>query len=293
MLLSALPRCWEYRWEKLRSLLLGLRRWLCGKESACQCRRHGFNPRLREMPRRRQDDPLQYSCLKNPIVRAAWQAAVHGVTKHRGHWATQHAPLFGNSGASIGDLCRHERSQPLGSLSHFRRAQGRRGAPPCPVVGGGTARWWWKLGHAGCLYGSVLLPSRRAGNFTLHVFPSRAPAGEKETGSTEPSGNQGGWAGISQPFPGRSGLSSWLHTTLAGHVETASPEPPGLFGPCKEGNSGWSGVKVREGSKAMTGAVWGGVEEEAGAERLPPRSSGTRVQAPGVPGSLRVPRALD
>ena len=27
--------------------------------------------------------PLQYSCLENPMVRGAWQAAVHGVAKSR------------------------------------------------------------------------------------------------------------------------------------------------------------------------------------------------------------------
>ena len=27
--------------------------------------------------------PLQYSCLQNPLDRAAWWAAVHGVTKSR------------------------------------------------------------------------------------------------------------------------------------------------------------------------------------------------------------------
>ena len=27
------------------------------------------------------DNPFQYSSLENPIVRVAWQAAVHGVTK--------------------------------------------------------------------------------------------------------------------------------------------------------------------------------------------------------------------
>ena len=27
--------------------------------------------------------PLQYSCLKNPMDRGAWQAAVHGVAKSR------------------------------------------------------------------------------------------------------------------------------------------------------------------------------------------------------------------
>ena len=26
-------------------------------------------------------NPLQYSCLKNPVDREAWQATVHGVTK--------------------------------------------------------------------------------------------------------------------------------------------------------------------------------------------------------------------
>ena len=28
-------------------------------------------------------NPLQYSCLENPMSRGAWQAAVHGVTKNR------------------------------------------------------------------------------------------------------------------------------------------------------------------------------------------------------------------
>ena len=27
------------------------------------------------------DNPLQYSCLENPMDRGAWQATVHGVTK--------------------------------------------------------------------------------------------------------------------------------------------------------------------------------------------------------------------
>ena len=28
------------------------------------------------------DNPLQYSCLENPMNRGAWQATVHGVTKN-------------------------------------------------------------------------------------------------------------------------------------------------------------------------------------------------------------------
>ena len=32
-------------------------------------------------PREGNGNPLQYSCLGNPMGRGAWRAAVHGVTK--------------------------------------------------------------------------------------------------------------------------------------------------------------------------------------------------------------------
>ena len=32
-------------------------------------------------PREGQDNPLQYSCLKNPMDRGAWRTRVHGVMK--------------------------------------------------------------------------------------------------------------------------------------------------------------------------------------------------------------------
>ena len=32
-------------------------------------------------PGDRNDNPLQYSCLENPVDRGAWQFTVHGVTK--------------------------------------------------------------------------------------------------------------------------------------------------------------------------------------------------------------------
>ena len=51
-----------------------LHRWLGVKESACQCRGHGFNPRIRKIPWRRTGNPLQYSCLENPMDRGAWRA---------------------------------------------------------------------------------------------------------------------------------------------------------------------------------------------------------------------------
>ena len=61
-----------------------LPRWHCGKESACQSRwqkRQGFNPLVRKITWRRKWQPLQYSCLENPMNRGAWRATVHGVTK--------------------------------------------------------------------------------------------------------------------------------------------------------------------------------------------------------------------
>ena len=58
-----------------------LPRWLSGKESACQRRRCEFDPWVRKIPWRRKGNPLQYSCLENPMDRGAWQATVHGVAK--------------------------------------------------------------------------------------------------------------------------------------------------------------------------------------------------------------------
>ena len=41
-------------------------------------------------------NPLQYSCLENPVDGGAWQAVVHGVTESDNDWsdlATAAAPL--------------------------------------------------------------------------------------------------------------------------------------------------------------------------------------------------------
>ena len=51
-----------------------------GKESIYQCRRHSV-PGLGRSPGEGNDNPLQYSCLENPMDRGAWQATVHGVEK--------------------------------------------------------------------------------------------------------------------------------------------------------------------------------------------------------------------
>ena len=41
----------------------------------------GLIPGLGRSPGEESDNPLQYSCLGNPMDRGAWQATVHGVTK--------------------------------------------------------------------------------------------------------------------------------------------------------------------------------------------------------------------
>ena len=62
----------------------GLPRWLNGKESASQCRRHRrreFHPWVGKIPWKGNGNSLQYSCLENPMDRGTWQATVHGVSK--------------------------------------------------------------------------------------------------------------------------------------------------------------------------------------------------------------------
>ena len=54
-----------------------------GKESACQCRRHGSIGGSGRSPVVGNGTPLQYSCLGNPTERVAWWATVHGITESR------------------------------------------------------------------------------------------------------------------------------------------------------------------------------------------------------------------
>ena len=59
----------------------GLPWWLISKESACQCRRHGFDSQVRRSPGEGNNNPLQYSCLKNFIDRGNLLATVNGAAK--------------------------------------------------------------------------------------------------------------------------------------------------------------------------------------------------------------------
>ena len=58
--------------------------WLRGKESAYSAERHGdvgSIPGLGRSSGEGNGNPLQYSCLENPMDRGAWWATVHGVSK--------------------------------------------------------------------------------------------------------------------------------------------------------------------------------------------------------------------
>ena len=52
-----------------------------GKESACNAGDVGLIPGLGRYPGEGNDNPLQYSCLENPMDRGAWQVTTHGVTE--------------------------------------------------------------------------------------------------------------------------------------------------------------------------------------------------------------------
>ena len=63
--------------------LSGLPRWLSDKKSACQCRRPRFNPWFGRSLGEENGNPLQCSCLDNPMDRGVWRATARGVAKSR------------------------------------------------------------------------------------------------------------------------------------------------------------------------------------------------------------------
>ena len=51
------------------------------KETACNAGDLGLIPGSGRSPGEGNGNPLQYSCLENPMDRGAWQSTVHGVTR--------------------------------------------------------------------------------------------------------------------------------------------------------------------------------------------------------------------
>ena len=52
-----------------------------GKESACNAEDMSSIPGLGRSPVEENGNPLQYSCLENPMDRGTWGVTVHGVVK--------------------------------------------------------------------------------------------------------------------------------------------------------------------------------------------------------------------
>ena len=61
--------------------LMGFHGGSDGKESDFNAGDLGSIPELGRSPGERNGNPLQYSCLKNPIDRGTWRATVHGITR--------------------------------------------------------------------------------------------------------------------------------------------------------------------------------------------------------------------
>ena len=64
----------------------GLPQWPSSTESTCNARAagdSGSHPGWGRSPGGGRGNPLQYSCLENPMDRGAWQATIHSITKSR------------------------------------------------------------------------------------------------------------------------------------------------------------------------------------------------------------------
>ena len=70
----------------------GFPRSSVGKESACNAGDLGSIPGSGKFPGEGNGNPLQYSCLENPMDRGAWQAIVHGTARIGHDLATKPPP---------------------------------------------------------------------------------------------------------------------------------------------------------------------------------------------------------
>ena len=84
---------------------------------ACQCRIHkrrGLDSWVGRSPGGEQSNPLQYSCLENPMDRGAWRAMVHRLQRVGHDW--------GNLAQHIASLCANRKD--LGGRENFDKGKG-------------------------------------------------------------------------------------------------------------------------------------------------------------------------
>ena len=85
-------------------MINGLPRWLSGKKSTCQCKRHkdeGLIPGSGRSPGRGNGNPLQYFCLEHPMDREVWRATVPSVAESD---MTKHTHMINGAFPSIPPL---------------------------------------------------------------------------------------------------------------------------------------------------------------------------------------------
>ena len=83
----------SYLW--VYNLSLGFPNGSDSQESACNAEDPDWIPGLGRSPGGEHGNPLQYSCLENPMDRGAWWATVHGVAKSQKglKQLSMHAPV--------------------------------------------------------------------------------------------------------------------------------------------------------------------------------------------------------
>ena len=94
------------QWHGLGSLPFMLPRWHSDKESACQCRRHVFNPWVRKMPWRRkwQSTPVCFPGKFHEQRLKSMGLQSVGTTEHK-YWLTVYPTLHSVSSPSVHSSC--------------------------------------------------------------------------------------------------------------------------------------------------------------------------------------------
>ena len=67
--------------KKIKEYVQMTQKRLSGKETTCPAEDIGLIPGSGRSPGEGNGNPLQYSCLVNPVDKRAWWATVHGVIK--------------------------------------------------------------------------------------------------------------------------------------------------------------------------------------------------------------------
>ena len=110
-------------------MLKRLPRWLSGKESACQCRRHRdvcLIPEMGRFPGVGNGNPLQYSCLEIPWIEEPGGLQSMGSQRGRSDWSHTHTHTHTHGCYMLKTMSAHQyiwpQSNPMDSfkLSSFQ-----------------------------------------------------------------------------------------------------------------------------------------------------------------------------